>query len=328
MLDNTSKYIYEIYRQKSVSKAAKKLFISQPALSNTLKRVEEKLGAHIFNRKTHPFSLTAEGKVYIESIEKILSIEEATYGKIHDISNFKGGILKIGLSTALSYYVVPKICQSFCRKYPETDISILNSPTDNLYSLLEKGEADLIFIPTYNTPEGYICENLFEEKFVVVLRRDYPGIDDLKDYALTYEDIVTGSYHANKELDSIEYLKNVEFLYNPPSSFIYKKRRLLVADSDVNQHITPMSNHVTLNYNLMLAGMGALLTTDANIAAMRKDDNCVFFALKSSPENERFSMVYCAEEKGVSHKYIREFARIAKELFACGNHLNNLNKSE
>lgn len=324
MLDNTSKYIYEIYKQKSVSKAAEKLYISQPALSNTLKKAEEELGAAIFNRKTHPFTLTAEGKVYMESIEKILAIQDVAYSKIRDMSDLKGGSLRIGVSTALSYYVVPKICRVFCKNHPNTDISIMTSPTDELYNLLEKNEADLIFTPTYRTPEDYICENLFEEKFVVAVRKDYPGIEDLKDYALTYGDIVTGSYPPEKELDSIEILKNVEFLYNPPSSFIYKKRRLLVADSDINQHITPMSNHVALNYNLMLAGMGALLTTDANIAAMHADDNCVFFALNKMPEKEYFSMVYSNKEKESSFRIITEFANVAKELFANGNHLSAL----
>lgn len=321
MLNTTTKYVYEIYKQKSVSKAAEKLYISQPALSNTLKKAEEELGAAIFNRKTHPFSLTAEGKVYIESIEKILAIEESAYGKIRDMSDLKGGTLRIGFSTALSYYLVPKVCQRFCKKYPNADISIINSHTDELYKLLEKDEADLIFTPTYKTPEGYVCENLFEERFVVAIRKDCSGIEDLKDYALTYEDIVAGSYPAEKELDSIEILKNVEFLYNPPSSFIYKKRRLLVADSDINQHITPMSNHVILNYNLMLAGMGALLTTDANIAAMHADDNCVFFAMKKMAENERFSMVYSAKENGSLSAPLKEFVQMAKELFANGNHL-------
>lgn len=326
MLNTTAKYVYEIYKQKSVSKAAEKLYISQPALSNTLKKAEEELGAAIFNRKTHPFSLTAEGKVYMESIEKILAIEELTYGKIRDMSDLKGGTLRIGISTALSYYLVPKICQRFCKSYPNADISIMNSPTDELYNLLEKDEADLIFTPTYKSPEGYICENLFEERFVVAVRKDYPGIEDLKYYALTYEDVVASSYPAEKELDGIEILKNVEFLYNPPSSFIYKKRRLLVADSDINQHITPMSNHVALNYNLMLAGMGALLTTDANIAAMHTGDNCVFFALKKSLENEHFSMVYSNKENSSSYGIVKEFAHISKELFADGKHLYALSQ--
>lgn len=323
MLDNNSRYVYEIYRQKSVSKAAEKLFISQPALSNTLKKVEEALGAPIFNRKTHPFSLTREGKLYIESLEKILAIENAAYSKIHAVSKSESGTLRIGVSTALSYYVVPKICEAFCRKYPKTDISIVSSDTDKLYELLEKEEVDLIFIPTYKAPKDFVCENLFEEKFVVALRKDYPGIESLHEYALSFEEILKGTYPPEKELKTLESFKNIEFIYNPPSSHIYKKRRLLVAESDFNSHISTSSNHAVLNYNLMLAGMGALLTTDANIATMRQADNCSFYVLKKS-EKESFSVVYSKDNTGFSGKVIREFAHIAKDLFKNGNHLINL----
>ncbi len=85
MLDNLSKYVYEVYRCKSVSAAAKKLYLSQPALSTAIKKAEDELGAAIFNRKTIPFTLTAEGKIYIETIEKILLLEQQTHDRIQDM---------------------------------------------------------------------------------------------------------------------------------------------------------------------------------------------------------------------------------------------------
>ena len=84
MISTTAKYIYTVYKLKSVSVAAEKLYISQPALSRAIKKAESELGSPIFNRKTLPFSLTAEGKVYIENIEKILKIEQEAVEKIKD----------------------------------------------------------------------------------------------------------------------------------------------------------------------------------------------------------------------------------------------------
>ena len=68
MLDTVSKYIYAVYQNKSVCKAAKQLYVSQPALSAAIKREEERLGFQIFNRKTLPLTLTAEGRCYIDAI--------------------------------------------------------------------------------------------------------------------------------------------------------------------------------------------------------------------------------------------------------------------
>ena len=90
MLDSTSRYVYEVYRQKSVSLAAQKLYISQPSLSGAIRKAEERLGAPIFNRNTHPFTLTDEGKVYIEAIEKVLALESKTADRIRDIRQERG----------------------------------------------------------------------------------------------------------------------------------------------------------------------------------------------------------------------------------------------
>ena len=84
MLETTAKYVYTVYRLKSFSAAAQELFISQPALSRAIKKIEAELGAPIFNRKTIPVSLTDEGKIYIDTIEKVLQLEHDAIENIRD----------------------------------------------------------------------------------------------------------------------------------------------------------------------------------------------------------------------------------------------------
>ena len=70
-------YVYEVYKEKSFSKAAKNLYISQPSLSANVRRVEAKIGYPIFNRNTSPLTLTECGERYIQSVEEILAIENS-----------------------------------------------------------------------------------------------------------------------------------------------------------------------------------------------------------------------------------------------------------
>ena len=84
MLGTNAKYVYTVYRLKSFSLAAQELFISQPSLSRAVKKAEEVLGAPIFNRKTLPISLTAEGKIYIEALEKMLQIEQNAAKQVNE----------------------------------------------------------------------------------------------------------------------------------------------------------------------------------------------------------------------------------------------------
>ena len=69
------RYVYAVYQEQSFSKAAEKLYISQPSLSAMVKRAEKRIGSDIFNRSTIPVTLTQTGEAYIAAVEKIMELE-------------------------------------------------------------------------------------------------------------------------------------------------------------------------------------------------------------------------------------------------------------
>lgn len=77
-------YVYEVYKEKSFSKAAASLFISQPSLSANVRRVENRIGYPIFDRSTKPLSLTECGRQYIQCVERIMNIERDFSDFIND----------------------------------------------------------------------------------------------------------------------------------------------------------------------------------------------------------------------------------------------------
>lgn len=323
MLDNLSKYVYEVYRSKSVSVAAKKLFISQPALSASIKKAEKELGFPIFNRETIPFTLTPEGKIYIDAIEKILAVKNSAMDKIHSISTLNGGTLRIGTSTNLSYYVIPKICESFLKKHPGINIDILLNTTSDLKETLEKKASDLIFIPLEKKPKNIISETLFEQRMVVAIQKSQSIPETLLPYALTYNEIIQRSYPSEKEVSDTSLFDNIEFLYCHPSSNIYKKRKMLFASIDIDTHITSNRGQQILNYNLMQAGFGALLTTDADISTITDTQRCMYFVLKG--ETQKFSIAFSEDTDPHTLNIVSEFIKTAKELYCSENPLLQLN---
>ena len=74
-METVARYAYTIYKKGSFTRAAKELYISQPSLSTAISRLESELGFRIFDRSTIPCSLTAEGRIYIDSLEEILESE-------------------------------------------------------------------------------------------------------------------------------------------------------------------------------------------------------------------------------------------------------------
>jgi len=311
MLDNLSKYVYEVYRCKSVSEAAKKLFLSQPALSIAIRKAEEELGAEIFNRKTIPFSLTAEGKIYIEAIEKIILLEQQTHDRIQDMSERKGGLLNIATSTNLSYYVIPKICEQFYQKYPNTDIRITLAQTNELADLLTNNTADLVFIPTEESVPGFTVIPLLEENIVVATRKSLPGIQPLLPYALSYSDILHRNIPAEKQIEDITFFQGIDFIYSPPGSNIFKKRRLIFGASESTPHISIATLSQIFNYNLMQSGFGAMLTTDADVATMLPNDNCIYFALKNPAAKQYFSIAHGKVTDSPNYRLVQAFVDTA-----------------
>lgn len=324
MLDTLSKYVYEVYRCKSVSAAAKKLYLSQPAISTAIKKAEEELGAPIFNRKTIPFSLTPEGKIYIETIEKILLLEQQTHDRIQDMHEFRGGLINIATSTNLSYYVIPKICEQFRLNYPHVDIRITTTQTTELPGMLAKGTADLAFTPTEESVPGFTVVPLLVENLVVAVRQDFDGIAALIPFALTYEDVQNRDFPKEKRITDMSVFRGIDFIYTPPDSNIFRKRKLIFGDSSSVPFINVNQLNQRLNYNLMRSGFGALLTTDADVATMPPDKACIYFALHSPAAKQNFSIAHGKLPDDPTFTLVEEFIRTAREFFNCDNPLKKL----
>ena len=314
MLNTTARYIYTVYRLKSVSLAAQELYISQPALSRAIKKAETELGVPIFNRKTLPLSLTPEGKIYITAIEKMIQIEKDAEEKVNDIRHIHGGTLRIATSTHLSFYIIPKVLKEFHKKHPQVDIHIIVTDTDKLYDHLEKETADLIFTSGAQASEDYGMVALLEERFVVAMPRSMVT-KSLLPYSVTYDALVSGKYDDNKAITDMTLFHEVEFIYNPPNTNIQKKRKILFGKSDIFPYITSNASRQQLNYNLMRSGFGALLTTDANIATMPPDSKCAYFILGGPAAKQNFSIVYPIKDDVSSHRIIKQFVNTAKDMF-------------
>ena len=324
MLDTSAKYVYEVYRSRSVSAAAKKLYISQPALSSAIKKAEKELGAPIFNRKTLPFSLTAEGKAYIDAIEKVMQTERHMQDKIQELSRIDGGKLTIATSTNLSYSIIPKICELFKTKYSHVEISIVVTGTSKLGSMLGDKTADIVFLPSEHAAPGYKTVPLLREKFIIAIRADYPNIGHLSPYAFSYDEIISENYPEDKLIRDMSIFKDIEFVYCPPNSNIYSKRRLIMKDFGLSPYVYTSSASPIMHYNMMLSGVGAFLTTNADLAALSHTDKCLFFVLDIPEAVQTFSLAYDAEQSSPAYRLKKEFVKTAKEFFDCSNPLKKI----
>ena len=144
-LDIEMQYVYAVYRENSFSQAAEKLFISQSAVSAMVRKAEKELGCQIFDRSTIPFTLTEEGRFYIESIKKIWRIEQDMRSYFNDRKNLKVGHLRVGSSSFYSAHFLMRIVQAFRKKYPGIQVDIAEGDGKELKGFLLDGSIDFLF---------------------------------------------------------------------------------------------------------------------------------------------------------------------------------------
>lgn len=142
--------LYKVFcmvaEQGNLSAAARKLFVSQSAVSQAIKQLETRLGGRLFNRTSRGVTLTAEGEMlfgYADSACKLLKNAEA---KFFEMKNAQAGTVRIGASdTVCSLFLLDKL-GSYHQAYPNINMQVFNRTTGQLIELLKSGAVDMIFI--------------------------------------------------------------------------------------------------------------------------------------------------------------------------------------
>ncbi|MGL4790463.1 MAG: LysR family transcriptional regulator, partial [Anaerotignaceae bacterium] len=169
-------YVKTIAEEKSISKAATKLFVSQPSLSQCVAKLEQNLGTRLFNRTSYGLTLTYAGEKYVAAANNILKIYSDFEVEISHVNSLNKGRITIGLTYVLSSDLLPKILPIFKEKFPNIDVLIYEANTSDLAKKITTGEID--FAISHNHPRIALSAGLEEhcllvrDPFVLVCAKD------------------------------------------------------------------------------------------------------------------------------------------------------------
>ena len=176
MNDRQLRYVLAVANTRSISAAARQLFISQPSLSAMIASIEEDLGAPLFDRTTTPLSLTYAGKCYVEAAGQILAIERDLRRKVTESSESVQGPLSVGCSSATSSVIMTFLIPKFLKLYPEVRLQIIEDHATDLGRYLSSGEADVLCCPTLSEEENYEKSILSHEDMILLAPKSFvPG---------------------------------------------------------------------------------------------------------------------------------------------------------
>ena len=172
-------YVKTIADEQSISKAAEKLFLSQPSLSKSLQKIESSLGTKLFKRTNLGLVLTFAGERYYQVATQIMRIYNDFEIEVSDINSSKKGRITFGITIYLATLLLPEILPLFKQQYPYIEVIIVEKNTAELEKSLSSGEIDFAIMHT--SPFHEVSNNLYidfhpiyKDPFLLATKKGHP----------------------------------------------------------------------------------------------------------------------------------------------------------
>lgn len=168
-------YVITIAEEKSISRAAQKLYVTSSALSQMLVKIEQDVGAKLFNRNKSGLEITPAGQIFIDNGREILEIEKKTYSMISDITNQQSRTISLGFTPGRGPAMLVDVYPEFHKKYPSCILDPRELRVSIQQEQIHDGSLDLGFMTLTDdqkTNDEYI--DLFPEELMLALPHGYP----------------------------------------------------------------------------------------------------------------------------------------------------------
>ena len=158
----------------SISDGAKRLGISQPALSSRIRKLEELYGIQVFKRNRRPMTLSDEGRLYLEYVHKAQNLEKDFRAVVAQAEEVVAGELVVGGTHLYTCRFLPPAIREFSRRYPRVEVRVINETAPVLTTMAAKGEIDLFITNAEKKASGICYEPLFEASMYFCVPAEYP----------------------------------------------------------------------------------------------------------------------------------------------------------
>jgi DNA-binding transcriptional LysR family regulator len=162
-------YVVQLAKERNFSRAAEKLHIAQPSLSQQLSKLENELGVLLFSRTTNSVEPTHAGAVFIEKAAAILDAVEQLRQEMDDLAQMRKGRLIVGSLPITGSHVLPHVLPVFRARYPEIEVTLVEDTTSRLEQLTAGGQTDLSLLSLPLGDPSLTWEPLIEEEIVLAV---------------------------------------------------------------------------------------------------------------------------------------------------------------
>lgn len=262
---------------KNFTRAAEYCHVSQSAFSGMIQRLEEEVGARLFDRDTRSVVLTPEGELFAEAVQHLVNDIELTFSDLSDYVAKKKGRIKIAVLPSIAGVWLPPIVADYRRMYPGITIEIHDVLSDNCLELLSQNRVDLALAAPSTPLDEYSAERFCTDRFFLVCRKDHPLA---KCKSVTLSD-----------------LRGCDFIHLARTASIYQFVVNAINAAGVNLHSFEVRNLSTIS-GLIVHGLGVSLLPEITLFQFRHPD-LVAVAL-APPGISRFVHLIWRKDKPLS----------------------------
>lgn len=176
MVSKQDEYFLTIAECGSISRAAQKLYLTQPALSGSLKRLEESLGVQLFSRDASPLQLTQAGELYYRYVRENRERERTLRQALGRLEREPSGTVRVGLNFWRSSLVLPRVLPGFHQAYPLIQVEPLEGSHQELAAQLEQGRLDFALLHRPNPYPQFPFQHLQYERLLLLVHREAPAL--------------------------------------------------------------------------------------------------------------------------------------------------------
>ena len=284
------RYIYQVYCEGSFSKAAQKLYVTQPTLSLAIQRVEQQLQMPLFDRSSRPLALTDAGRAYIDTLEQEVQLRQDLHRQLEDIRNRNTGCVRLGGSHYINAYILPELLSSFQAQYPGIQIELCENDSVTLAQMLTDKQVDLTFSCNTNFIGDFNNFPAFYDHILLAVPRHWDLSDDLRHLALTAADIIAGK-HLSEACPSVDLqsFREYPFILLKEGNNLHERCHSMFQDAGFSPLIKMELSQLVTAYRMAQHNIGITFVSDRLVES--SDQSLCFFKLDHSLANRHFFLL-------------------------------------
>ena len=293
-----AQYVKTIAECGSITAAAKKLFVSQPSLSQMLRQLEQETGLPIFDRSTSPMQLTYAGEKYLHAAERMIAANMELESQLREIRQEHSGRLRLGISITRAMQVMPLVLPIFLQQYPNVTLQLTESGSANLEELLRSGNIDLALAALESTSPSLAYELIEKETIGILAGRDTA---------------VAKQYVSGTPL-SLDAVRRENFVYLTKSHSARITQDKLFRCCGLTPNVLLETDALEVGRRVALEAGACMILPNIYIDDYCRQRGGEFFPLKDYENHRHFYACYRKDE--FIPRYVRDFIQITARVLA------------